>query len=106
MLAALCAHRSGLRVAKIAVFGRAGEEWDGHGGGRSQQGDEQCPFHGKTSVKMVSDPKPPSTATSWERASSIGYAVLDGTIPTVFRSIARSRAADRSPEITLDGDQR
>src|SRR6516164_7801365 len=101
MLAAICAHWPGLSILKIALLGRAGEERDGNGDGRSQRDGEQCPFHGKPPSRLVSSPKSPLIATSRDRASSIGYAVSDGTIPRV--AIARSelkqarQIADRRP---------
>jgi hypothetical protein len=57
MLAAVRAHWPSLSILKIALLGRAGEERDANGHGRSQRGGEQYPFHGKTSVKIGVEPE-------------------------------------------------
>src|SRR6516225_6760431 len=65
-------------------------------------------FTGKPLSRLVSSPKSPLIAASRDKASSIGYAVLDGTIPRV--AIARSKLkqarhiADRLVIADLFGD--
>src|SRR6516225_6361442 len=65
-------------------------------------------FTGKPLSRLVSSPKSPLIAAFRDKASSIGYAVLDGTIPRV--AIARSKLkqarhiADRLINADVFGD--
>src|SRR5215472_17960744 len=84
VLVAVSAHWSGLSELETAILGRTGKERDGADGDcRNQRCGDQCPFHGKPRSGLVLNLKPPAMTTSL-MASSIGYAVPAGTIPTDY----------------------